>query len=452
MNTQFFIIIFIFLARHSHSYTKVWVFNSNISDPQNWVNHGPHQTCPGLTFAPENQATIPIEQIKVKKIILPKFGSFQFDANSKITFDENGKDDVLNCVKLKPINEVSWLDYRAWNNTNDPDNPAIPYDERIPSKFDDVEFPKYSLHEVPHVIVGKVKSVKFGQGKNKQEIWRPDLTRQGECEDHTGCFRGSEGIQYDKICEIIDTINATVDCANPIRPKGFCNKPRCGGTVLIETLKPGFRLDKINEKLKEYSSYSYAGKISSSSSTIQVFFTEKSFTGQSIVDATEFYNSLRKDSSCFCDNLKLETSGGPLYEQSELTKNALSVTFGTLIGAIVILGLLFIVYSPTVTNLNLGNRFLGSRPLSTYMMHYDTMEDRSCIVDGQSVAGSVLELNRAFENPLYEHAHSSRSTSHESIESVRLGHNTDFDVVEVKEESIMKEVEEIEEEELLKDL
>lgn len=67
------------------------------------------------------------------------------------------------------------------------------------------------------------------------------------------------------------------------------------------------------------------------------------------------------------------------------------------------------------------SRLFGNRTLSGYTIRYNNIEDRGYIVDDRSTAGSVLDLHRSFENPMFDQESTiSKSTSVESLDSVHL--------------------------------
>lgn len=111
------------------------------------------------------------------------------------------------------------------------------------------------------------------------------------------------------------------------------------------------------------------------------------------------------------------------------------MTLSTLLAVVTMFLLLFALYSPQGRNITnrLVNwltmkkklvsvlRLFGTQSLSGYTIRYNNIEDRGYIVDDRSTDGSVMDLHRSFENPMFEQESTiSKSTSVESLNSVQL--------------------------------
>ncbi|XP_050316317.1 uncharacterized protein LOC126750682 [Anthonomus grandis grandis] len=420
---------------------KAWVYSNDILNHNNWINKA---DCLGLEFPEEGTWSYETKmEIRLKSITLPINGEISLDTDISIDFDEASKEEI-NCVTLKSINHASWLNMNGWNSTDEPDNPAVPYVYRIPTRFDEVVIPDGSLTNID--LDGAIfKSLMYGSKKISTEnayslnanIGDYKITNV-ECTDPTGCGQRLSTTQVWKLCESVSDVTDPLNCDMPLKLLEFCFIPKCGGIIRVQKYQPGFSLERIRQKLKEYQSYSYAYKSLSyrfleESSEIHIFFTEKQFTGNSLLDATEFYHLIKSDASYYCSEITLELSGPPRQENAILIKNMFSTIFGSLLLVCLIFGLLFFMYSPVAERVNIRNRILGSRPLSTFRMRYNNIDEIASVVDEQSMAGSTVNLRTAFENPMYDHLSSSRSTSQETITSVIDTRQEDLEIETNKE-------------------
>lgn len=131
----------------------------------------------------------------------------------------------------------------------------------------------------------------------------------------------------------------------------------------------------------------------------------------------------------------MQISGPPLHYTSARLKQLSLMTLSTLLAVVTVFLLLFALYSPQGRNIT--NRFVnlltmkkklvslprlfGNHSLSGYTIRYNNIEDRGYIIDDRSTAGSVMDLHRSFENPMFEQESTiSKSTSVESLNSVQL--------------------------------
>uniref|UniRef100_A0AAR5Q7D7 Protein amnionless n=1 Tax=Dendroctonus ponderosae TaxID=77166 RepID=A0AAR5Q7D7_DENPD len=394
----FFILL---LIANSSCDRKLWTYTANVRDKQNWVEGKHQEHCNGLIF-PETGSLndFVIGQISVKSVVLPRRGDVGLYPGSRIIFDENSPD-LINCVKLKPVDAKFWDDIRGWKNIEDPGNPAIPFHERLPSRYDDVIFNDVMDSRILSMLRDSpVKSIIV-------------------LKDPTGCSLSQIEVPYQNdVCYYASMVEPSHNCESAIVPLGFCQIPRCGASILIRNLKVGFRLERIKNKLRDYKSFTHASKVPGSRH-VQVVFAEVNFTAVSLDEARDFYNLLQADNSYYSGDIQLLLSGPPLSDGYKIVKNAISMTLGSLLVAIVVFGLLLLVFSPVFGNVDIRTRLLGSRPLSTYVLRYDNIHDRGCTIDTvPSVSSSLVNLNHSFENPVYDQS-TSRSTSNETLASVK---------------------------------
>ncbi|XP_019769146.2 protein amnionless isoform X2 [Dendroctonus ponderosae] len=424
LRLQCFIILL--LIANSSCDRKLWTYTANVRDKQNWVEGKHQEHCNGLIF-PETGSLndFVIGQISVKSVVLPRRGDVGLYPGSRIIFDENSPD-LINCVKLKPVDAKFWDDIRGWKDLEDPGNPAIPYHERLPSRYDDVIFNDVMDSRILSMLRDSpVKSIIVLKG-NSEDLMLSHLYSNGKfiitndtCSDPTGCSLSQMEVPYQNdVCYYASMVEPSHNCESPIVPWGFCQIPRCGASILIRNLKVGFRLERIKNKLRDYKSFTHASKVPGSRH-VQVVFAEVNFTAVSLDEARDFYNLLQADNSYYSGDIQLLLSGPPLSDSYKIVKNAISMTLGSLLVAILVFGLLLLVFSPVFGNVDIRTRLLGSRPLATYVLRYDNIHDRGCTIDTvPSRSSSLVNLNHSFENPVYDQS-TSRSTSNETLASVK---------------------------------
>ncbi|XP_066144446.1 uncharacterized protein [Euwallacea fornicatus] len=414
--------ILAFFSLRAYCDRKVWVHTSDIYLPTNWVNGTRQTQCNGLVFGKQQDVDFVLSIYRLKSLTFPSYGTLIIGRS--VFFDENSTD-FENCIALKSILRKPWFDPEGWQNLDDPDNPAVPFVDRIPSEYDDIILKN---NEYANMLLltqdVSVRSVTYHGVSisafmaSNDEFFRIKSSGRS-CTDVTGCESSQSDIYYYDICQVNKYSFQPVECEDPIQLMGFCSHPRCGAEIVIGTLKSGFWLDRIKRSLQGLVSRTHAMKIGGN--RVQIVFAETNFRGQSLIEATKFYYTLLRDESFFAGDLTLRLSGPPLGSRMEQAKGALSIVFGTLAAVALVLGLLFVSYSSQAGNFTFRNRFLGSRPLSTYILGYNNMEDRSYIVDTRSAP----DLTSAFENPMYHQEGSSKTTSNETLTSLKLEEKSD---------------------------
>ncbi|KAJ8932102.1 hypothetical protein NQ314_014954 [Rhamnusium bicolor] len=427
------ILVFNF-ANFGKTSVKIWKGDHDIHSPSNWVGGKAKNSCDGLDLTENDNADILIDNLSVKQIILPHDAILSLIEGAYIELNEQSTD-VMNCARIKHLIEMHiWSEPEAWIIQDDDENVAIPHWERIPCKYDDVVYPKGYKSALSFVWTNvELNSFKFGEDYLKQEDLKNDenlnrlfLTFPIEevihitgktCTDPTGCVCSNE-FNYDVPCAYVnDTIY--LNCLNPIMPIGFCTE-MCGASIELKP-KSNFKLANIRKSLKHYSSDTYASKVlDGSREIIQIIFSEKQFSGTSLDEAKDYYSRLLADTSLGVEDVEIYSSG-PYFVEGKVTSNSLSLVFGTLCGVVIVFAIIFLVYSPQFATLNLRNRFAyNSRPLSSFRSNlfarYDNSENTGLILEHQSMAGSVLSLDKSFDNPMYGRSTpSTASTSYDTI-------------------------------------
>ncbi|XP_076269525.1 amnion associated transmembrane protein [Rhynchophorus ferrugineus] len=451
---------------------KVWVPNIDLTLPINHLNDT--HNCDGLVFSETNTADMFIKNLQVKRIVLPKYGTIHLMRDSVITLGVD--DNEMNCVHLKPINLIDWYTPEAWSNLDSPYSSATPLSERLPCWYDDVEFPNglnssMDLPDVPYDL--RLNRMKFGSKLIVNEgllgylyfplgyksVYFTFLDGKG-CIDQTGCVCHS-----DTVCDIIKyNEDLPIQCTDPIKPISNCDQPMCGSIIKIKSYQPGFAIKKIRDALKKYKSDTFVSKTEENREVIiQIIMSEENFQGQSLADGKMFYDILTNDPSFFVDQVEISMSGGPTAMLTAEISNSLSIVFGSLLVALTLIGLLFLISTKKFDKFNFRITNVPTRPAFMFA-RYEHMPDRG---DGDSIAGSIISLNRSFDNPMYEDPAPIRSISNETIttkiedidegEELTEEKQTKLDPVEEDTESEVERAQNVSEEQkyddvLLKDL
>nr|XP_023027974.1 protein amnionless [Leptinotarsa decemlineata] len=412
---------------------KSFKYDVDIYSSNHWVGGNPQKVCEGLIFPELIPIIVPIRKLEVKEIVLPSTsGGLYLEDDFEIVFDENTKS-PMNCVELKDIGAHEWSEPSVWEISNEKNNVAIPHAERLPCEYDDVIFPHgIKTGTIVHFSGSQVKmrSLRFGneQWTNEDLLFYSDSPVMSEvfvtfglmdtfditnksCEDPGGCICGNE---YVGRCQEVPQVQS-INCLHPVRPIGFCTDI-CGASILAEPDQK-FKIAEIEKILQIYDSDTYVSKVKGSAGkeVIQIIFSEKEFTGDSLDEANSFHQQISNDPSFHLKQPHLYASG-TYYEEGAMTKNTVGVVFGTLLGVCLVFVAVFLVYSPDGRAENLRNRIVklryfprlnfGPRRMSNFtsrfFARYDSVgDDAGLIFEGRSMAGSVVSLEKAFENPLY---------------------------------------------------
>lgn len=237
-------------------------------------------------------------------------------------------------------------------------------------------------------------------------------------------------------------------CLNPVQPINFCGEAICGAHILLMPEK-GFKIKKIKEFLSNYDVDTHVSKvINDSKAVIQIVVTEKIFTGDSLQSARNIFKNIRDNGDIYkVKDVELYLSG-PYYKEGEAARSALSLFFGTLAAVLLVLAILFMVYennNQLIRDLRTRFNNSGSRPLSTYLFaRYDNRGDTGLIFGDQSLAGSVLSLDKSsFDNPLYgKISVPSTSNSHEAdTESINLVGTSQNDTDSIRSKTVSAGIE-----------
>ncbi|KAL3270776.1 hypothetical protein HHI36_021301 [Cryptolaemus montrouzieri] len=331
------------------------------------------------------------------------------------------------CLKLKEINGHHYLNPENWDSP-EKSNPAIPDNEKIPCLYDKIKFPNGIYSGVYTSGVQETRTVSAVEFLNEtfdrfdfEAFKSSDVGRavfddldssdnhlsisDRKCVDPTGC-----------ICNWRNNIQCPPreekECLSPVAPFGFCHKI-CGAFV---TFKPiaGFSLGRIQADLRDYGDVrTHVSKIGED--RIQVVFAEDTYSGDSVIAAKKFYEKLQDGTNRYkVTTLSiLKISGSQTSGDSSLW----IVLLSSLLFVLGLYGLIFYVYGDHSLRFTFG--FNASPPLplsSTYRARFSPREDESGLIfDNQSLAGSVMNLDQSFDNPLYGQVSTSPNITEEKI-------------------------------------
>ncbi|KAL1502697.1 hypothetical protein ABEB36_007806 [Hypothenemus hampei] len=310
----------------------------------NWEDGEAKIDCPGLIFLYEFHY-IYVDILNLKSLTLPEFGKVILKEASEIRFDELSTD-IMNCVQIVGPGTNDWTTPHLWYNLDNPDNPAVPYIERLPSRYDDVIFPT-PLHAASIIINAEVKSVSLQTGSfTDVELSETDfnlMITNDTCLNPAGCVKkwSQDYLIQNTMCSDLEKQDWEPQCTDPLYDYSFCNVPKCGAVVTIRKLKKDFRISKIQDALKKYKSPNFAGRLYPDE--VKIFFTEKVFSGSSFVDAMDFYEKLIEDGSYDVDAISIEFSGLPNRFWINHLKSARSFIFSILLWVIILFGVFFLV-------------------------------------------------------------------------------------------------------------
>ncbi|EFA05060.1 protein amnionless [Tribolium castaneum] len=395
---------------------RIWRFVSDISSPENWQGGGLATGCKGVHFSAVNTAPVYLRELTTPEIVLPEDGEVDLLEGGAIEFKDNKK-----CIKLKPIDYHSWYDSDSW--TTPTTNPAIPHKQRIPCLQDAVTFPNIEhariIEDLGTTI--QISSLKFSNkiidnsflenfidSKIGHDVFYNPLgpfsliIDKTQCDDPYGCLCHNEFVP----CPLKKT-QKKVQCREPIEPEEFC-EAICGAYVTYEP-GSGPDLKQLREKLREFEVNTWASRVKNylGNQVIQIVFTEREFTGESHKEAEVLYEFLKIRDTKKLQILKsgefyIEGGGSPTW----------SIVLGSLLTVVGFFALLLYLQSDNNAVMVVINRYhkRGSIFSVPFFARFDNT-DENLIIDGQSETGSILDIAKSFDNPMYGQ---STSTQHEN--------------------------------------
>ncbi|XP_057670765.1 uncharacterized protein LOC130902556 [Diorhabda carinulata] len=430
----------LYLIKSSECYEIIFQRNNDFYDKRNWLGHVPQKKCQGL-FLEQFYGTTTFKTLEIEQMVFGKLNDIILNDDTEIIFDDNTKSE-MNCVAINgsEVELHQWTNFDNWLKSGvNNDNMAIPHLEKLPCVYDDVIFPKGYLSGA--VVISSqvsIKSFKFGdEYYEESEFVELDsdstlsniivFVRDGEinvnnrqCDDDSGCVCGNE-LYYGEACDVFD-VPDTIECNQPILPIGFCYKI-CGSTIIFEP-KQDFEIARMETRLKSYTSDTHISKVKNENGdeVIQIIFTEKQFTGNSIEEAQRFHQILKDDKTIEYEKSEFLTSSYPNQNGKNAT-NAISIIFGSLFSACVIFAMVLYLFGDNDKTKRFRERVgLGSRPLTYKSVFFSRnssiSEGTGLIGEGHLVGSSMPNIPKTFENPSFsEFTKKSSSTSSSNASS-----------------------------------
>ncbi|CAG9834602.1 unnamed protein product [Diabrotica balteata] len=412
--------------------------NYDVFDKRNWNNHQVLKECNGLVINNFLGFTS-FGKLDVKEVVFEEYAQILFENDTEIILDIDSVNE-LNCVATN----TTEMNLHRWHHSGNwllpgrlNGNEAVPHMERLPCEYDDVVFPKGILTggiKIYQPIT--VKSLKYGHdywtnndiiaAKNDEIlglflIFMLDVVlniRNVACNDPSGCFCGNEIVNMDT-CRYFKSPK-NLNCESPITPKGFCHAI-CGASITFN-LKPNFKINSIDQKFKEYTSDTYVSKVRDGKGKpiIQIIFTEKQFTGNSLEEAKHLYQILQNENILEV-NASQFLSSSLYYNPGNRVQNAFVVIFGSLLTVCLVFGFIILLFGEHPTSARLRDRLgISSAPLtyrSIFFSRSSVSEGTGLIGEGQSMAGSLQNIPKSLETPLFSEIKRTFGTSSSNASS-----------------------------------
>ncbi|GLV32349.1 amnionless [Carabus blaptoides fortunei] len=426
-----------------YSQTRIWLPNTNYDEPMNWLGHQLPCDLSKIVFPADLNAAIHLPSlIKVRAIQFSNEGELILKQDGVIGLTTYG--DELACarkvVQFKKINIEPWLKPTNWKlQAQNVPNIAVPHVEQVPCIYDNVIFPKdssfwvqypeislsvnsfniegqeLSNDRLQHLLLSEPGSRQF---KNLDYQQRTDVitVKNVQCTDKTGCLcHQHEKFVLDAVCNNLKHICNVTHCINPIKPVGHCCEV-CGAHLLLKFDKNNFNIKQFRERVLQYfyvAGYktldSYIHKVLYNGDThIQVVIVEKNYAykGDSINAATLLHEKILGELNSFnilSSELKL---AGPEYWPGAQLRTTVAIILSTLFVVLMFLLLVYIRYGPLehktfklpfeLPSFSNFRQFLFVRFENNGENETGGLEFRN-----RSVASSLFNLDRAFDNPLY---------------------------------------------------
>ncbi|KAJ3651680.1 hypothetical protein Zmor_017704 [Zophobas morio] len=310
----------------------IWRFDTDISNPDNWVDGKLAAGCKGVHFAAVNSAPVYVDRLTAIELTFPQDGEIYFSNDVVVEFKDNRK-----CINLKPLNYYDWYDPDSWRLADN--NAAIPDKEKIPCRHDDVILPKLEHTPIDHhtYTTAIVNSVKITDKNLPFNNMSPDdnvviMTDPRKCSDPYGCLCHDQPI----FCPTKQTTQK-LKCSDPVTPEEFCRE--ICGAYLTYTPGEGPTLEQVKKHLKEFEADTYVSRVKNylGKEVVQVVFSEKEYSGRSLEEAERFRGFLQ---SAKAESLHIYKSGNYYAEGG----SGLSIVFGSLVSVLVFFGVVFYVY------------------------------------------------------------------------------------------------------------
>ncbi|XP_028138292.1 uncharacterized protein LOC114332663 isoform X3 [Diabrotica virgifera virgifera] len=374
--------------------------NYDIFDKRNWINHQVSKECNGLVINNFLGFTT-FGKLEVKQLVLKEYAQILFEDDTEIILDPDSENKI-NCVATngtemnlhKWHNPDNWLLQGRLNG-----NEAIPHMERLPCEYDDVVFPKGTLSGGVKIYGSiTVKSFKYGH-----DYWTNSDIAVAKNDEILGC------------------------------------------ASIIFNAKPNFKISSIDQKIKDYTADTYVSKVRDKNGepAIQIIFTEKEFTGNSLEEAKHLYQILQNE-NILTVNASQFLSSSIYYNQGKNVRSAFAVIFGSLFSVCLVFGFIILLFGEHPTSARLRDRLgISSAPLtyrSIFFSRSSVSEGTGLIGEGQSMAGSIQNIPNSLETPVYSEikrtfgTSSSNASSTEELTKENEEQNDKLEPVDPEEE------------------
>ncbi|GJQ79929.1 hypothetical protein Trydic_g18373 [Trypoxylus dichotomus] len=421
-----FLIIYIWLLLRNgvSGVTKTWMnCNTNADDRENWVGGDYMKNCTGLHF-PESLGEIcrmSLGNITTSIIYLPQTANLEIRDSTDIIFSEESND----CIMVRSdLTRHRFNDPKCWAN----ENRAVPDLERSPCPGDDAYFPSNASYQVEIDLVFSrlPRSVILEDADPK--LYQP--VPMFLFYEHYTCpfFWGRISnvlAEYDsRLCNVHEynydcnrrKYWREIRCLSPVYAEGHCTL-FCGSVFLVEATEE-FYIKRWFEKFfgnRDFDAYYSLINISSSGSLIyQVTMTDKGeFTGDSTFLAKEIYNEAIADLQSWNIHSLNASFPGLLLNPKKVFQNAMGILLGTLFAVVLLFSLMFLLYEGPLRHVNIIERLSAihiTKPSTRARKPFvfAKFENRD---DGvTSICGSIVSLDKAFDNPMYGHQMASTSS------------------------------------------
>lgn len=446
---MFWIILFVHTVL---SDVKIWKHDTVVSTKENQIQDDKNY-CSGLIFPENLGAPAILDNLTVSDVVLPRYGKIYLQYNSRIILSDTSS----SCIKVKTMEYRSWLNPKNWYFKEL--NNAVPHTNRVPCKDDDVVIKKYPAfaimypkiavqikkltienytleHDELQNLLDSTKGYFLFQNNELQPRREViSIKEDMDCYQKYGC---NCQMEYKTLNEYVcnelkndQTYRPIKKCYAPIQVIGHC-EPFCGSVILMQ-INRQFNINLYKNLMASLPKMdTYIGRVESKNGKqyFQIVMTDSGeYTGDSNAIAEDFFKKYIEGK--IEDGIKSATffkSENPYHPESQLN-NGTWIVFGTLLGCLFIFSTIFILntnkaqeYKPLINFRNLKQRTKSTaRTMREHIQPFRFARFENKEDGGLSLAGSIVSLDKNFENPMYgATASGSKTTDMESIQELEV--------------------------------
>ncbi|KAK9717418.1 Amnionless [Popillia japonica] len=407
----------LFFTEDIDAVTKTWICNTNADNKENWVSGDYMKNCTGFHFPVRfgEICVMSLRKLTTSAIYLPEQGDVVLRDNTDITLSEDNDECVMVRDDLKLKN---YYDPECWMNENE----AVPDLERSPCSGDLVVFPPDATYAavLNEYVEFDSATYMIRNQRVSEAYWTHLFWSSSYCSEfvflndyhtttyydelHHGVCRGID--LYDYVCNSRKNWRQ-VSCSKPVYAKGHCTL-FCGSVFLVEA-DTAFDIAKFVHTLANEGDQIdvYYSVMNVEPKTYQITMTDKGeFKGDSILPAQKFYAEVKTDlKSWGIINMKADFSGFPINTGKNF-KHAMGIMLGTFSFAILVFALLYMFYIGPLEKYNFTQRIPAiriTRPKrkTTRLKPFNFAKFENKDDGVTSIYGSVVSLEKAFDNPMY---------------------------------------------------